>query len=164
MPSNADRYWAQFVASLPDGADRSITCSSCESFGFSPDDAREIAQLVLAGRKTATGSLLWTYERDGKRVPRAGDYWIVIEADDAPVCIVETIEARILPFDEVTADYARDGGEGDLSMEFWREIYRRYIVVECARLGRAPSEKAPLVMERFRVVYREPLVGGTVRK
>jgi len=110
--------------------------------------------LVLAGTKTATGSALWSYEANGKRLPEVGDHWVVTAGADDPVCIIETTEVRILPFDEVGADYARDGGEGDRSLASWRDIYWRYLVSEGSRIGREPSPKAPLVMERFRVVYR----------
>jgi uncharacterized protein YhfF len=155
VPSNVDLYWVQFIESLPATSDRPEACSASGPFGFSPADAREISQLVLAGTKTATGSLLWSYEFDGRQVPRAGDYWIVTDGVDAPVCVVQTIDVRIVPFDEVTPDYAREGGEGDHSLEFWRGIYWRYIVSECSRIHHKPSEKALLVMERFRVVHRE---------
>lgn len=109
---------------------------------------------MLAGTKTATGSALWSYEANGKRLPEVGDHWVVTAGADDPVCIIETTEVRILPFDEVGADYARDGGEGDRSLASWRDIYWRYLVSEGSRIGREPSPKAPLVMERFRVVYR----------
>ena len=66
-------------------------------------------------------------------------------------------EVRIIPFDEVTADYAWDGGEGDRCLASWREIYRGDIEWECQRIGLEPTTKAPLMMERFRVVYAEPL-------
>jgi hypothetical protein len=45
-------------------------------------------------------------------------------------------------------------------MADWRRIYWKYIVFECAKVGREPDEKTPLVMERFRVVYRQPLATG----
>jgi uncharacterized protein YhfF len=50
-----------------------------------------------------------------------------------------------------------DGGEEDRSLESWREIYWEYIERECQRIGVEPNTHAPLVMERFRVVYAEPL-------
>lgn len=155
MSANADRYWARYLASLP--AERRPERSYVEAFyfGFSPDDGREIAPLVLAGTKTATGSVLWSYEADQKRLPEVGDRSIVTAGADDPVCIIETTEVRVIPFDEVTPDYAHDGGEGDRSMATWRDMYWRYIVSECRRIGREPSPKAPLVMERFRVAYRE---------
>jgi hypothetical protein len=34
-------------------------------------------------------------------------------------------------------------------------MYWQYILSECQRIGREPHEQAPLVMERFAVVYRE---------
>jgi uncharacterized protein YhfF len=110
--------------------------------------------LVLAGTKTATGSLLWSYEADGKRLPEVGDHFVVTAGADDPVCIIETTEVRILPYEQVGPDYARDGGEADRSLVSWRDVYWRYIASECRRIGRAPSREAPLVMERFRVVYR----------
>ncbi len=90
MPSNAELYWTQFIQSLPPTADRPTHCAGSDSFGFTPADAREISELVRAGSKTATGLPLWSFEFDGKPVPRAGDYWIVTNGGDDPVCIVET--------------------------------------------------------------------------
>ena len=44
-------------------------------------------------------------------------------------------------------------------MSDWRRMYWEYIVSECKRIGREPDRKAPLAMERFHVVYAEPLRG-----
>jgi len=93
-------------------------------------------------------------------VPQPGDLWVVTNGDDDPACIIETTEVRTLPFDQVGADYARDGGEEDRTLASWRAMYWAYIGSECARIGREASEQTPLVMERFRVVYSEPLRAG----
>src|SRR5262245_5929242 len=71
--------------------------------------------------------------------------------------VIKTTDVRIIPFDEVTADYAWDGGEEDRDLASWREIYWAYIERECQRIGLEPTTKAPLVMERFRLVYGELL-------
>ena len=113
--------------------------------------------------QAATGSVLWSYDADRKPLPTVGDLWIVTAGSDAPVCINKTTEVRIIPFDAVTADYAWDGGEGDRCLESWREIYWEYIERECQRIGLEPNTKAPLVMERFRVVYAAPLRLGADR-
>jgi len=157
MTTNVERYWNQYLISIPGGQKQPSHYVESFAFGFTPADAREIAQLVLSGTKTATGSVLWSYDADKKPLPIVGDLWIVIAGSDAPVCIIETTEVRIIPFDEVTADYAWEGGEGDRRLESWREIYWEYIERECQRIGFEPNTKAPLVMERFRVVYAEPL-------
>jgi len=157
--SNVERYWDQYLGSLPSRQEQPSRYVESFAFGFTPADAREIAQLVLNGTKTATGSMLWSYDADKKPLPIVEDLWIVIAGRDSPECIIKTTEVRIIPFDEVTADYAWEGGEEDRSLESWREIYWEYIERECQRIGLEPNIKAPLVMERFRVVYAEPLAG-----
>jgi uncharacterized protein YhfF len=157
MGGTIRRYWEQFLASLPPGADRPGGYVESASFGFTPEDASQIAELVVRGTKTATGSVLWSYEADGKPVPRVGDHWVVVDGQQDPVCVIRTTEVRILPFDEVPESYAWAGGEGDRTLSSWRDMYWRYIVSECKRIGREPGVKAPLVMERFEVVYHAPI-------
>ena len=160
MSTNVERYWNQYLSSIPRGQEQPGRYVESFSFGFTAADALAIAQLVVNGTKTATGSVLWSYEADKKPLPSVGDTWIVTAGIDIPVCIIKTTEVRIIPFDEVTADYAWEGGEEDRGLASWREIYWEYIERECQRIGLGPNSKAPLVMERFRVVYAEPLRVG----
>lgn len=155
--SRVERYWAQFLASLPQGRARRDRYVDAFFFGVDPQRAHEITALVLDGTKTATGALLWSLEAEGKPCPRPGDLSVVTDGSDDPRCIIRTEDVRILPFDEVGEEYARWGGEGDRSLRSWRTMYWDYIESECRRIGRTPHPKAPLVMERFRVVYSEPL-------
>ena len=155
MTNNVNRYWAQYLDSLPEHATRRFVGAA--AFGITSEDASAIARLVRNGIKTATGGLIWANEADGRRLARPADLWIVIAGRDEPVCIIETTEVRIFPYDEVPDEYAWEGGEGDRSVRDWRRIYWKYIVSECKRIGREPNVKAPLAMERFRVVYAEPL-------
>lgn len=153
----ADRYWGQFVQSSPPEAERPGGYSDAFHFGTTKEEATEIAALVLQGIKTAGGSIKWVYEAEGRVLPALGDLNVVLDSDDCPVCIIETTEVRILRFDEVDERFAWDGGEWDRTLASWREYYRTYIASECARIDREPTEKTPLVCERFRVVYRKPL-------
>jgi uncharacterized protein YhfF len=157
MATRVDRYWAQYLASLPEEARRRSAYAGTAAFGITEDDARAIAPLVRDGTKTASGGLVWSHEADGTKGSRPGDLWIVVAGPDEPVCVIETNEVRVLPYDEVPETYAWEGGEGDRTLDDWRRMYWEYIVSECARIGREPSPKAPLAMERFRVVYAEPL-------
>jgi uncharacterized protein YhfF len=153
----ADRYWGQFVGSLAPEADRHGEYADAFRFGATKEEATAIAALVLQGIKTAGGSVKWVYEADGRDLPKLGDLNVVLDSDDCPVCIIETTEVRVLPFDEVDEQFAWDGGEWDRTLTSWREYYRSYIASGCARINREPTEKTPLVCERFRVVYRKPL-------
>ena len=147
------RFEEQVFAALPAETRRASRFVDPVAFGFTPQDATEIAKLVLDGIKSATGSLLWSYLADGKPLPCVGDLWVAIDGDSKPVCAVQTTNVEIIPFNQVPEDYARWGGEGDCSMESWRRMYWEYIVLECKRIGREPAAIAPMVMERFRLVY-----------
>lgn len=107
MTSKSHRYWQQYLTSLSNEGGRPAPCVESFSFGFTPADASEIAALVLEGAKTATGSVLWFYEADGKPIPRVGDHWIVNDGNGGPVCIIHTTDVSIIPFDEVPEAYAR---------------------------------------------------------
>ncbi len=154
----ADRYWAQFIRSLPPGAMPPPTYLEAFRFGTTREAASEIATLVVAGTKTSTASVKWVHDAEGRPLMKPGDLSIVLDGHDQPVCIIETTEVKIVAFDEMLDEqFASDGGEGDRTLESWRRMYWQCIRSECARLKREPTAKTPLVCERFRVVYREPL-------
>ncbi|MCL4237564.1 MAG: ASCH domain-containing protein [Anaerolineae bacterium] len=119
-------------------------------------DADELGDLVRRGIKTATCSLLWLYEAENERVPEPGDRSIITDWEGRPLCIIETTEVTIRPYDKVDARFAYDEGEGDRSLAYWRTAHWRFFTRECADLGRTPAEDMPLVCERFRVVYLPP--------
>ena len=150
------RYREQFLTLLALDTQKSSRFVEPVAFGFTPEDATEISTLVLDGIKTTTGSLLWSYQTDGKSLPSTGDLWIVIDGESNPVCVAQTTNVEIIPFNEVPEDYARWGGEGDCSLESWRRMYWKYIGLECKRIGREPAASAPMIMERFAVVYAMP--------
>jgi uncharacterized protein YhfF len=60
---------------------------------------------------------------------------------------------RIVPFNLVDEQVAREEEEGDLSLGWWRRAHWDYFSTECQRLGRTPSEDMPIVCQRFRVLY-----------
>ncbi len=112
MGERLNRYWDQFLAAFPVGTDRPSGFVEAAVFGFTREEATEISRLVLHGIKTATGSVLWSYQADEKALPRIGDFWIVVDGDRNPVCIIRTSSIEVIPFSEVGEEYARWGGEG----------------------------------------------------
>ena len=84
---------------------------------------------------------------------RAHTLTIVLDGKGDPLCIVETVEVTVRRYDEVDADFARDEGEGDLSLTYWRDAHKRFFTRTLARIGREFSEEMPLVCERFRIIY-----------
>jgi uncharacterized protein YhfF len=156
IPARHLTFWSEFARTC----DSDPTPRFLEAFHFDDNeaDANELAALVLAGRKRATAALLWTHEVTGKPLPKPGDLSIVTDFSRQAVCVIETTRIAIVPFDEVTAEFAAIEGEGDGSLAFWRRAHEQYFSRECSRIGREPSITMPVICEQFEVVYRVPTV------
>jgi uncharacterized protein YhfF len=121
-------------------------------FGDNPEQADELAELVTRGRKRATAGLLWRWASEAAP-PEAGDRQVIIDWQGEPRAVIEMTEVRIAQFDQVDAEFARDEGEGDLSLEHWRQVHWDFFARECKRLGREPHAAMPVVCMRFAVVH-----------
>jgi uncharacterized protein YhfF len=152
IPSSIATFWRSFCSEA--GEDRSDQFFEAFHFDDNESDANALADLVLAGVKRATASLVWTFEKAGGSPPRPGALSVVTYWNGRPVCVIETLAIEILPFEQVSAEFAAIEGEGDGSLEYWRRVHRDYFGRECARVGREPSEAMPVACERFRVIYR----------
>jgi uncharacterized protein YhfF len=91
----------------------------------------KITDLALSGQKRATAHLEMDFVRN--EVPRraAGDYRVILNAAQKPVALVRVTRVEVLPFDRVSEDTAIAEGEGDLSLDYWRTVHRRYFVKQC---------------------------------
>jgi uncharacterized protein YhfF len=119
------------------------------AFGDGPRLADELLELVLAGVKTATCST-----EDEPNTSTPGERWIVLDGHGHPRCVIESTEVIYRRFGDVDAVFARDEGEGDRSLGYWRDAHRRYF----GRLGKF-SEDMMLMCERFRLVEIFALAG-----
>ncbi|MDQ2757557.1 MAG: ASCH domain-containing protein [Actinomycetota bacterium] len=120
------------------------------AFGATPEQSEALLGLVLAGTKTATASSRADYAGEGDELPAPGMLGIVLDGAGHPRALVVTTDARVVPFDQVDADHARDEGEGDRSLEHWRVAHEGFFT-EHAAGGFLPD--MPVVLERFRVLY-----------
>lgn len=151
MP-DIEAYWQQYLATLPE-SERNITYTA-EGWGDSPQMATELGTLIAQDIKTATCSALWEWEDEGEAPPEPGIKTIVLDGEDNPLCIVETTEVTIRPYNEVDAQFAYDEGEGDRSLEYWRRVHWDFFTRSLAAIGKEPTLDMPLVCERFRVIYK----------
>jgi len=150
---NINDYWQQFLKENPEVEDAAF---QTWHFGNSAKLADELADLVLIGKKTATASLTWEYDDRPDQMPSVGTNSVVTDIGGEPKCIVQTTEVRIIPFNEVDADFAFDEGEGDQSLDHWRGVHWDYFRKQCLEIGGEPSETMPVVCERFELLYPKP--------
>jgi uncharacterized protein YhfF len=158
IPARHLAFWQAFARTR----DSDPTQRFLEAFFFDDNQpsADELAALVLAGRKRATASLLWAHDAEGCPLPRPGDLSIVTNFSGEALCVIETRQVDVIPFNEVSAEFAATEGEGDGSLAYWRRAHEAFFGRECLRLGRPPATDMPVVCERFEVVYRAGAAGA----
>lgn len=120
------------------------------AFGDSPD---ELAQLVLEGKKSAAASVYELYEYDDEKLPKVGDYSVVMDSKDHAICVIVNTDVKIVPFSEVDADHARLEGEGDGSLEYWKDVHSKLFTEWLAEAGKTFSNDTKVVLERFKMVF-----------
>ncbi|HSC06980.1 MAG TPA: ASCH domain-containing protein [Steroidobacteraceae bacterium] len=152
IPPHVTDFWATYAKAVG-GVDES-RFYEVFFFGDSQELADSLVKLVLAGVKRATAGSLWSFEAEGKRLPQPGDLSIVTNWAGTPLCVIETVAVDVVPFSEVTAEFAATEGEGDGSLAVWHEEHRQYFTRECARMGRLFTEDLLVACECFRVVFQ----------
>ena len=149
-----DAYWQEFLTSLTSDSPYHHKSYVAEGWGDGPEMADELGALIVAGTKTATCSALWEWEAEGEAPPEVGTVTIVLDGRGAPIGIVETTEVTVRKYNEVDADFAREEGEGDLSLQYWRKAHKDFFSRILPKIGKEFSEEMPLVCERFRLIYK----------
>ncbi len=120
-------------------------------FGDSPD---LLAQLVYNGIKTATCSLYCLYEIEGEKLPCKGEYSIILNSNNEPICIIRTTRVYITPFNKITYQHAYKEGEGDRSYEYWKKVHINFFTKELLNINKKFTEDMNVVCEEFEVVYK----------
>lgn len=146
-----ENYWQEFLRSHPEID--SNTKFDVWYFGDSRELADELCELVLKGVKTATASLVWEYETRPDEAPKLNGYSVVTDFDGNPKCILKTTEINLVPFDKVDAQFAFDEGEGDRSLEYWRDVHWAYYLRACEKIGKERTEDMIVICERFVKLY-----------
>lgn len=116
--------------------------------------ADELADLVLAGVKTATASTKIAYDTDGDPLPESGTYSVILFDNEEAACILWDIKVSVVPFNKVSEEHAYREGENDRSLENWREVHKRAFSPDYERVGHDFDENELCVLEEFIVVYK----------
>lgn len=137
--------------------------ASLTTWGFAfPGPLRdELTALALVGTKTATAGLLVEFEAEGAALPTRGNRELLIDSNDRPVAVVETLDCRVVRLADVDDRHAIDEGEGYANATEFRVAHERlwngYIDDLRASLGDPGfvlDDDTLVVLERFRIVER----------
>lgn len=114
----------------------------------SPGAMRQrLNQLILDGHKRATAGLLVDYVRENEELESPGDLLTLVDDDSRGVSTVVVTQVETVPFIEVPWSFAQAEGEGDESLEEWREGHRQF----WTEAGETIDDNTPVVLIWFEV-------------
>jgi len=148
------KYWSEYLDTLSEEEKKIRVNYTAEQWGDSADMADRLSSLILSGKKTASSSALWDHESDNSPLPEKGGFTIVLNGKNEPVCIVETTDVQIVPFEKVDETFAFLEGEGDRSLEYWRTVHWNFFTRSLAKIDLQPKMNMPVVCEKFKLVYK----------
>jgi uncharacterized protein YhfF len=104
--------------------------------------------LILDQRKRATAGLLLDYVRDDEELEFVGEHLALVDDDQRRIAVVEVVQIDTVPFGEVSWKFAQAEGEGDESLEEWRDGHRRF----WTSFGDVVDELTPVVLVWFELL------------
>lgn len=118
----------------------------CFAFGDSPEMADELLALVLAGKKTATVSVIL----DDEQMPNVGDLSLVLDGRGNPACVIKTVHLETVKFCDLTWDMVKLEGEDD-NFEQWQAGHIRYFTRDAAKRGYTFTDQTSITFECLEV-------------
>lgn len=145
---NERQLWEQFITEYPvHKKDKYVAWQ----YGILAD---ELAELTKQEIKTATSSAYDFYILEGEALPKTGEWNIILNSQDKAVCITRTTAVSIVPYNEVTSEYAYKEGEGNRSLEYWKTAHKEFYSKEYEENGLVFKETIPIVCEEFKLMYK----------
>jgi uncharacterized protein YhfF len=149
IPNEIMDYWQRFQKK--NGIKESFV--DAWSFGDNPELADKLIKLVLTGKKTGTATLAIELEREGEKMPRIGDYNIILDGGGKPAGIIRTTSVAVKPFSEVQEAFAYSEGENDCTLKSWRREHWKCWTRIGQKLGFVMKEDLLVICENFELVY-----------
>jgi uncharacterized protein YhfF len=146
---------------MPDMEERA-DLATLGSWGFAfPGPLRdELTALALSGVKTTTAGLYAELEADDEPLPEPGLREVLLDSDERPVAVIETVGCRVVRLADVDDRHAIDEGEGYADAAAFREAHERfwYGYIDDLRTRIDPAftidDDTLVVLQHFRIVER----------
>ncbi|MDQ3022278.1 MAG: ASCH domain-containing protein [Bacteroidota bacterium] len=148
--SSVSEMWNRFTDSNPEFKQKKYT-----AWYFCDNEkcANELAELVKRGIKRGTATLLYWIEKGKETLAQKRDYSVVTDWDGIAQCIIQTKNITLLPFNEITKELAFIEGEGDKSLDYWKQAHRNYFTRNLINESIDFKDDMIVVFEEFELIY-----------
>lgn len=78
---------------------------------------------------------------------------MILDGQGQAVCIIEITKVSVVPFKQVSAEHAFKEGEGDKSLNYWRQVHEEVFRPWLEEAGLIFNQDSKVVLEKFHKVY-----------
>ncbi|MBY8140115.1 ASCH domain-containing protein [Vibrio fluvialis] len=143
----------EYFATLSSSQKEAIPQVSAEYFCADEYNANECARLINDDVKRASCSLKAGYDADSEPLPEVGRITVVLNWQQEPVCIIRLNKVEVMPFNQISAEFAALEGEGDGTYVWWRAAHIDFFTQYAQQVGVAFNEESDIVLEYFEKVF-----------
>lgn len=146
-----EKLWTDFIEQNP----QYIIKETPLSYFFCDNeyDANECAKLVVNRIKKASATSLWWYEQNKEELPIVGDLHIITDWDGNAKAIIEITKIELVQYNRITAEFAKQKGEGDKSLAYWKKVHQAYYTREMKLFNAKFEQDMVIVCEYFKTIY-----------
>ena len=143
-----DDLWAEYI-------DNGNKDEKHEAWAFCGGgrEADELLALVKEGKKRGTASSLIAYRVENEPLPKVGDKSIILDSNNEAHLIIVTRKVTVTPFLQVHPYHGYMEGEGDRSLNYWREVHEIFFKPDYEAAGKDFDPMGEAVLEEFDVIY-----------
>jgi uncharacterized protein YhfF len=114
---------------------------------------QELTALVLSGAKRATAGLVTLdYEAEGEPLEHLGERLVLVDDEGAAAGIIQVTGLEVVPFSQVSDDFAQAEGEGFAGHDDWATAHEAF----WTRAGEEIDSATPVVCVRFMLLPDKP--------
>ncbi|MBQ3373370.1 MAG: ASCH domain-containing protein [Oscillospiraceae bacterium] len=81
-----------------------------------------------------------------------GEYRVIMNSEDEAICIIRTTNVYITTFEKVSEKHSFLEGEGDRTLEYWKNVHQKFFTDELKTIGQTFNSQIELICEEFEVV------------
>ena len=149
--ASAQELWNDFVNNTPYTVGDSIP--KVIHFCDNEKDANNCSELVNKEIKRASSHSLLGLQLRKEVLPKIGDLAIVTDWNGKAKSIIRTTGVKLIPYFAIREEHARMEGEGDKSLNYWKQVHWEYYTRELSEFGRVPRESMIVVFEQFEKLH-----------
>ena len=135
-------FWQEFLEAK--GLPQNTTYAKILRMGQDEEISAKLVKMILRGKKRAFVSRCVSVSE----IPVRGEYAVVVDWDGIPRCVLKSVRAQMIRFNEITPEQVLKMGEDD-NIGDWLRKYRDFF----NSTGEF-TEDMPIIYEEFRLEYK----------